>query len=87
MSQVKDVNARSRYELEVDGAVAFVDYVKEPGLIRFTHAEVPRALRGRGIGSELARAVLLDARAQGLAIVPQCPFIADYLAANPELAE
>ena len=33
MSQLKDATARSRYELEVDGAVAFVDYVKEPGRI------------------------------------------------------
>ena len=70
----------------LDCAVPLVEYVKEPWRLRFAHAEVPRALRGRGIGSQLARAALLDARAQGLAIVPQCPFIADYLAANPELA-
>ncbi len=84
--EIRDNVARSRYELDVDGEVAFVEYVRAPGVIRFTHAEVPPAVEGRGIGSRLARHVLETARRDGVHIVPQCPFIADYLRRHPDLA-
>jgi predicted GNAT family acetyltransferase len=85
MSDVHDNRGAARYELEADGAVAFVDYVRTPGSIRLVHTEVPAALEGRGIGSRLVKGVLEDVRAQGLELIVRCPFIEAYLKRHPEM--
>jgi uncharacterized protein len=79
--------AHSRYEFAVDGATAIAVYQAAPGVLTFTHTEVPAALRGQGIGSRMMRAVLADVRTQGLKVVPRCPFVADYIERNPEFAD
>jgi len=48
---------------------------------------VPAALNGRGIGSALVRGILDRARAQGLKVVPICPFVKAYLAKHEEYAD
>lgn len=75
---------RSRYELEQEGAVAFAEYQRRGDLIIATHTVTPPALRGRGLASRLIRAMLADARGQGLKVVPQCSFVADYFDRHPE---
>lgn len=85
MADVFHDNAtRHRYEMEVDGHVAFVRYARKPGVITFIHTEVPEGLAGRGIGSKLARRALEAARAEGLKVVPVCPFIAAWMKRHPE---
>ena len=54
----RDNETGSRFELDVDGAIAFVTYRKSPGTITLEHTEVPPELGGKGIGSKLARATL-----------------------------
>ena len=61
----RDNEARSRFELDVGGTIAFVVYRKSPGAITLVHTEVPPELGGKGIGSKLARATLEAVRAQG----------------------
>ena len=87
MSDVHDNPARSRYELEEDGHIAFVAYKIGPGMIDFIHTEVPKELGGRGIGSKLAQGVLAAARARGLKVKATCPFIAAYVKKHPETAD
>ena len=82
--EIHDNPERHRYELVVDGSTAFVRYRRSPGVIRFIHTEVPEALAGRGIASRLARHVLEAARADGLRVVPICPFIAAWMKKHPE---
>ena len=79
-----DNTARSRYELEVDGAVAFIDHVGEGDAVAFMHTEVPEAMAGKGIGSKLVRGALDDARSRGLKVVPRCPFVREYVERHPE---
>ena len=76
--------AARRYELEVEGQLAIAAYRLRPGRITFTHTEVPEALAGRGIGTRLIKAALDDARAQGLKVVPACPFVKHYIDTHPE---
>jgi predicted GNAT family acetyltransferase len=52
--------------------------------IIFTHAFVPPALQGQGLGSCLVRAGLDYARTNGLTVVPLCPFVGAYLRKHPE---
>ena len=81
---IRDIPERHRYELTEGGATAFVLYRRRPGVIDFIHTEVPEALSGRGLGSRLARHVLDAARADGLKVVPTCPFIAAWMRKHPE---
>jgi predicted GNAT family acetyltransferase len=83
---VVDHPAAGRYELVVDGQVAFAAYRKFDGAVVFTHTEVPPALEGRGVGSALARGALDLAIADRQDIVPLCPFIAAWIARHPEYA-
>jgi uncharacterized protein len=73
-----------RFELDADGHTAVTYYKKAPGVITFTHTEVPPELSGRGIGSRLARGALESVRAQGLKVVAKCPFIGSFIAKHPE---
>ena len=74
----------NRYELEVDGETANLYYRLKPGVITLQHTEVPPELGGRGVGSELVREALEDARARGLKVVASCPFVSAYLGKHPE---
>jgi predicted GNAT family acetyltransferase len=81
---VRDNPALNRFELDLDGPIAVAYYQLSPGVITFTHTEVPAELSGRGIGSELVRGALAAARARGLKVVPKCPFVAAYMAKHPQ---
>jgi hypothetical protein len=81
---VRDNPARHRFELDVDGRTASAYYQLSPGVITFTHTEVPAEMSGHGIGSQLVRGALEAARAQGLKVVPKCPFVAAYMAKHAE---
>jgi len=83
-ADVKNNAARKRYELAVGDATAIVTYDLRGDQIVLQHTEVPECLSGQGIGSALARGALDDARAHGLKVVPECPFIASYLKRHPE---
>ena len=83
-SAIRDNPARNRYELDVAGSIAFIDYHRAGRVVTLTHAEVPQELRGGGIGAALVRGTLELARAQGDRIVPRCSFVAAYLRRHPE---
>jgi hypothetical protein len=81
---VRDHAARRRYELEVGGALAFIDYLRDGHNVIMTHAEVPPAMRGGGVGSALVKGALAIVRAQGEKVVPLCPFVAQYMRRHPD---
>ena len=80
----RDNEERNRFELDVDGTIAFVTYRKSPGAITLVHTEVPPELGGRGIGSKLGRATLDAVRAQGRRLSVECDFIRNFIKKNPE---
>ena len=83
--EVADAPARERYELSVDGeVVGFTAYRARPGLIAFIHTELDERVQGRGLGDRLIRFALEDARAQGLAVLPFCPFVKAFIERHRE---
>jgi predicted GNAT family acetyltransferase/glutaredoxin len=87
-TEVVDVPEASRYELRLGGRlVGLAAYRRRNGRIAFTHTEVDESCEGRGFGSRLAAAALDDARRNGVAVVPLCPFIAHYIDRHPEYEE
>ena len=87
MSQVRDNKSQHRFELDVEGAMAFANYRLSPDTVIITHTETPRALRGRGIASELVKGALDIIRGDGLKVVAGCGFVVDYLQKHPEYAD
>ncbi len=84
MASVRDNKAQSRFELDVEGGVAFANYRLTPSAVIITHTETPRALRGRGIASELVAGALGLIRADGHKVMAGCGFVVDYLQQHPE---
>lgn len=76
---VVDNKARDRFELAVDGAMAFLLYKRTPDALALIHTEVPEAARGRRAGEALVEAALQSARSEGLRIIPICPFAKAYI--------
>jgi predicted GNAT family acetyltransferase len=84
---VRDNVQLHRFELDAGGHVAYSNYRRDGDTLTVMHTEVPAALNGKGIGSALARGLLDLARAQGLKVVPLCPFVAAYIAKHTEYAD
>jgi predicted GNAT family acetyltransferase len=86
---IEDVPAASRYEARVAGRSdpATAEYRRQGQTIVFTHTLVPKSMEGQGVGSALARFVLDDARRAGLAVLPECPFIATFIRRHGEYLE
>ena len=70
---------RERYEIRSDGRLA--------GSIELIHTEVLDEFEGHGVGGRLIAFALDDARARGLAVIPTCPFVADYIRRHPDYAD
>ena len=86
--EIRDVPERHRFELLLDGAVAGIAVYRLRGTsIVFEHTEVDAAYEGRGLGSKLARFVLDDARARGLRVRIECPFLRTYIKRHPGYAD
>ena len=82
--QIIKNEGRSRFELQLSGAQAFVDFIEIGKKIVFTHTEVPVGFEGEGIGSLLAQHVIDYARHKKLEVIPLCPFIAAWLRKHPD---
>lgn len=74
--------------------VATVTGYEEPAELTFSragetriivdHTGVPDSMRGLGVGVALAERIVGDARAQGLRIMPLCPFFKAQALRHPE---
>ena len=83
--RVLDVPERSRFEIWVDGELAgFTSYRRRRGLIAFTHTLIDPRFEGRGLASRLVQTELFEARSAGLAVLPFCPFVRNYIAEHGE---
>ena len=84
---VRDNRDRSRFELDLGHELAFANYRLTTAAVIITHTETPRALRGRGIASELVRGALDLIRRDGKKVIAGCGFVADYLDKHPDDAD
>jgi uncharacterized protein len=77
---VADDPTAHRYELLVDGVLAAAaTYALEPGKIVLLFTELFPGFEGRGLGQQLASAVLDDVRQRGLVVVARCPFFSTFI--------
>jgi uncharacterized protein len=82
--EVRHNAAASRFEATVDGFLCVASYDLVGKVMRIHHTEVPSALEGRGIASEVVRGALAYAEANGLEVEPWCGFVRNYMRRHPE---
>lgn len=77
-----------RFELDVEGAVAFIDCRRAAGSgLAMIHTEVPHELSGQGVGTALVQGALDLARTRGMEVLPYCPFVHAYIRRHPEYVD
>jgi uncharacterized protein len=81
---VRDNPTELRFEIDTSAGPVVANYRWDGDLLVIFHTEVPRQLRGRGIGDTFVRGVLDNARRRKLRVVPLCWFVQEFVARNPE---
>lgn len=79
--------SEQRFEVRVEGEVAFLSYSMDGRQVIFEHTYVPPRFRGKGVAAALARAALNQARKLHWQIVPECSYVAAFIERNPEFAD
>ena len=86
-SPVRDNPDHSRFEMDTPGGLAFARYRRDGGTLMILHSEVPRAVEGQGLGSQLVRGMLDLVRSRGEKVVPLCGFVRRFIALNAGYAD
>jgi len=76
-----------RFEIERNGAVAYLQYSLSPGVLELIHTEVPKELRHVGLATLLAETALGYAREHTLKVDIICPMMRQYIDKHPEYAD
>lgn len=74
-----------RFELDIGGQTAFLQYQRKGRDLVLVHTEVPPAFRGRGFAGVLTMAALAAAAREHLRVVVVCPFVRAFLKKHPEI--
>ncbi len=82
--EVFDNVASRRYEISIGDSVAFLAYDRQGSRILMQHTEVPKEFEGKGVGAKLVKFALDAAKETGMTVVPNCSFVAVYIARHPE---
>ncbi|HEX3706312.1 MAG TPA: GNAT family N-acetyltransferase [Mycobacteriales bacterium] len=86
--EVRHNPQRHRYEILVDGAEAGSSRYHDSGGVRtFIHTEIDPDREGHGLGGKLVRGALDATRAEGMRVVPECPFVRAFIENHQEYAE
>ena len=86
LNEVEVVNNADerRFEAEVGGFLARIDYIPDEEHIIFTRTLVPEEIEGQGVASKMVRTALEYARDNDIKVIPQCPFVAGYIEIHPK---
>jgi predicted GNAT family acetyltransferase len=81
-------NTMSRFEIAEDGQTAWLEFELDGhGWMTIWHTEVPEALRGRGLATELVKSAFEYARENELRVDVICPIALSYLNQHPEIRQ
>lgn len=73
-----------RFQVELQGEYATIEYRYYKKNMAFMHTTVPDAFRGKGVAAAMAVAALNFAQAEHRKIMLYCPFVAKYVREHPE---
>jgi predicted GNAT family acetyltransferase len=82
--EFRDDPDAGRLRIYVDGRRAgYIAYRRRPNAIALTHTEIEPEFEGKGLGGTLIREALSRARAEGVEVLPFCPFVREYIERHP----
>lgn len=84
--EVTDNPAESRLEIRIGDETAVLKYRRRASRLVLVHTGVPADLSGQGLAGRLTQAAIAKAAAEGLTMVPLCPFARSWLEHHPEAA-
>lgn len=77
-----------RFEIAVDDRTAgFTQFVDHDGQRIFFHTVIEDEFGGQGLAASLVQEALERTRADGVRIVPVCPYVARFLTKTDEFAD
>ena len=77
-------DVKKRFEIEVEGHFAFINFEEKGTQMALVHTEVPTELAGMGVASALVEKTLHWVADNGFTLLPFCPFIFAYIKKHPE---
>ncbi|MCK5907061.1 MAG: N-acetyltransferase [Flavobacteriales bacterium] len=75
---------KQRFELEVNGIVAYLTYVEVDGVYQLPHTIVPKEIGGKGIGKKLVKQSLEYLLERNIVYLPICSFVIAFVANHKE---
>lgn len=82
--EVNDNTDRKRFELEVDGHIAFANYRIDGDYLYINYVEAPEILRGTGAAGKLMEGMMQIARERNYRITPICSYAVSWLRRHQE---
>ncbi len=73
-----------RFETEVEGHKASIEYILEDNTIDILHTRVPRPIEGKGIAAALTKYALEYAKENQLKVIPTCSYTQIYIKRHNE---
>ncbi|QDE39757.1 N-acetyltransferase [Luteibacter pinisoli] len=81
---IRDAPNEGRFVAELGQQCASAWYERNGRVLHFFRVDISQALIENGVGIQLLRVALAQARLQGCLVEPSCDFVADYMRDNPE---
>ncbi len=79
------VNEESNeFEMQTPEGLALIAYEMDSNIMNIMHTEVPEAMEGQGIASDLAKFALDYARENQMKVKNYCRFVQVFLQRHPE---
>jgi len=73
-----------RFEIKVDGHLAFIDYRERGDKVSLIHTEAEPELAGTGAAKAVVETTLNWIAENNKTILPYCPYVFGYIKRNPE---
>lgn len=83
-AEITDNAAAGRFEMPTPAGLAFISYRQAGDIVSLDHAEVPTALRGSGLASQLVLGVFDMLRSSGRRMIPRCGYVRAVAQRHPE---
>lgn len=76
--------SKKRFELEINGHFAFIDYKETAQRISLIHTESEPELAGTGAAAAVVEKTLHYIEESGKKLLPFCPYVFAYIRKHPE---
>lgn len=75
---------KDRFEINMDGHFAFIDYKERGNQISLIHTETEQELAGTGAAKAVVEKTLHWIEEHNKSLLPFCPYVFGYIKRNPE---